>query len=146
MGTRSSGLALQHEAPAKQKCGNRRLLVLQLKFYSLNFWVLKCLTCGWKLSNIIMSAPAAAASLPSAVEQHSTSILLLKPHTERATFTTWEKNWILSLSFAEVREQRLNSAHLSVRWRSLVIFTLQKRTCLNITALSLSPCQVWFER
>lgn len=44
-------------------------------------------TWGWKLSSIIMSAPAVAASLASSVEQHSTSILLLKPHTERATFT-----------------------------------------------------------
>lgn len=36
---------------------------------------------------MMMSAPAAAASLASSVEQHSTSILLLKPHTERAAPT-----------------------------------------------------------
>lgn len=36
-----------------------------------------------------MSAPALAASLPSSAERHSTSILLLKPHTERAAFTAY---------------------------------------------------------
>ncbi|KAK6300398.1 hypothetical protein J4Q44_G00284960 [Coregonus suidteri] len=52
------------------------------------------LTCGLKLSSMTMSAPAVAASLPSSRLPHSTSILLLKPHTERASLTAWKPHSI----------------------------------------------------
>lgn len=54
-------------------------------------------TWGWKLSSMMTSAPALAASLPSSAERHSTSILLLKPHTEWAAFTAWGANGVVRL-------------------------------------------------
>jgi len=45
--------------------------------------------CGVKLSNMMMSAPAAMASRASARDWHSTWMRSAKPAVERAAWTAW---------------------------------------------------------
>mmetsp|Transcript_34959 Transcript_34959/g.108737 ORF Transcript_34959/g.108737 Transcript_34959/m.108737 type:complete len:279 (+) Transcript_34959:203-1039(+) len=56
-------------------------------YLSLTFLAAALASAGGKLSSITTSAPAAAASRASSTRWHSTSILLEKPHAERALFT-----------------------------------------------------------
>lgn len=103
-------------------------------------------TWGWKLSNMTMSAPAPAASRPSSAERHSTSILLLKLHTERAAFTACRAKR-LKLNLRAVRLSSIFSIkyntyiyiHVDCPFNHLTVHMYRQR----LTSVILPDAQMW---